>query len=414
MKMSGAAFTICAKNYLAQALTLKESFINKNPGIDFFIFLSDKADAEDLPSDLILLDDSWIKDWKRMAFKYNVIEFSTSVKPFCFNKLFREGYEKVIYLDPDIYITDSLVTIYGYLDYKSIVLSPHYCNIQTEYTGSITEEEILFVGIYNLGFTAIRNNTVGIEIINWWMNRLSNKCYADKHDSLHVDQRWIDFVPAFFPEDTLITHHMGINPAIWNLHERELLNTQNGSYKIRNLRTNETFPLLFFHFSGFDPYNPTLVNRRHPKYNTDKFPSFKPLFTEYIEKEYSNGYDKYSSLNYSFNAFEDGENVLPLYRRLFRINENNISDVDPFSKHSQFRKILYENRLLTNIKTSNFSTFTVNQKNRRSFYERLVIRGLKFMKLVFGIRYYSRLIDFLHENTRLEKQIFFLKFNNDN
>jgi lipopolysaccharide biosynthesis glycosyltransferase len=212
------AFTICAKNYLAQAFTLKESFEIHNPNCDFFIFLSD--DSEGIADSVITLEDSWIPDWKKMAFKYNVIEFSTSVKPFCFKKLFQENYDKIIYLDPDIYVTNPLDEIFDFLENKTIVLTPHYCNIQTEYTGSITEEEILFVGIYNLGFTAIKNNLIGLKIIDWWMNRLSNKCYADKIDALHVDQKWMDFIPAFFPNDVLITHHMGINPAIWNLHER--------------------------------------------------------------------------------------------------------------------------------------------------------------------------------------------------
>lgn len=405
-----AIFTICAKNYLAQALTLKSSLIKTNPEVDFFIFLSDLADVDGLPiSDLILLDNSWIKDWERMAFKYNVIEFSTSIKPFCFNKLFKDGYEKVIYLDPDIYVTDSLTTIFNYLNEKSIVLTPHYCNIQTNFTGAVPEEELLFVGIYNLGFCAICNNKIGVEIVNWWMNRLFDKCYADKIDALHVDQKWMDFIPAFFPNETLITHHMGINPAIWNLHERELLVVKNELYSIKNNVTSEVFPLLFFHFSGFDPFNPTLVNRRHPKYNTTNFPSFIPLFKEYIDNEYANGYDFYSKLSYSFNAFDDGENILPIHRRLFRVNESKIADANPFVETSMFRKLLAENKLLTGIKTNKFSTYTQSEKSRKSLFEKVILKGLKLIKLIVGIRYYSTLIVFLHENTRLDKQDILIK-----
>jgi len=407
-----AVFTICAKNYLAQALTLKSSLLKTNSEIDFFIFLSDLADVEGLPvSDLILLDDSWIKEWERMAFKYNVIEFSTSIKPFCFNKLFKEGYEKVIYLDPDIYVTDSLATIFNYLNEKSIVLTPHYCNIQTNFTGAVPEEELLFVGIYNLGFCAICKDKTGTKIIDWWMNRLFNKCYADKIDALHVDQKWMDFIPAFFPDETLITHHMGINPAIWNLHERELMINENGYYKIKNLVTNEIFPLLFFHFSGFDPFNPTLVNRRHPSYNTTNFPSFIPLFNEYIENEYKNGYDFYSKLNYSFNAFEDGENVLAIHRRLFRVNESKILDANPFEQRSVFREVLKRNKLLTGIKSSKFSTYTNSDKSKKGLYEYAILKCMLFLKLIVGIRYYSTLMLYLNENTRLDKQNYLIKKN---
>ena len=275
--MKNVIFTICAKNYLAQALTLRESVYIHNPEVDFYLFISDLNDSDIVPDFVVELNDDWIPNWKQMAFKYNVIEFSTSIKPFCINKLFLEGYDQVIYLDPDTYVTSNLKPIFNMLGDNSIVLSPHYCNIQTQYSGSVTEEELLWVGIYNLGFCAISNNSVGHKIVAWWCNRLADKCYADHKDGLHVDQKWMDFIPCFFPNDTLITHHMGINPAIWNLHERELEIDNSGKYYIRNIETQELFPLLFFHFSGFDPFNSKVLNRRHPRYGIDKFPTFKPL-----------------------------------------------------------------------------------------------------------------------------------------
>lgn len=411
MKLT-AVFTICAKNYLAQALTLKESFQRLNPDSDFFIFLSDQIENNDVPVEgITLLDNSWIDGWEKMAFKYNVIEFSTSIKPFCFKKLFRQNYSKVIYLDPDIYVTNPLNEIFKYLDEKSIVLTPHYCNIQTEYTGSITEEEILFVGIYNLGFVAINNNLTGNKIIDWWMNRLANKCYADKFDALHVDQKWMDFIPAFFPNETSVTHHLGINPAIWNLHERELIIDENKEYKIRDISTNKAFPLLFFHFSGFDPFKPTLINRRHPKYNTDVYPSYIPLFDEYIKGVYKNGYNKYSKMTYSFNSFEDGENILPLHRRLFRVSEQEYLTENPFSTNSSFVKTLKDKKLLSGIKSKGFSIYTDDQRSKRGMFEKLLISGLKTLKFIVGIQYYASFIVFLNEYSRLEKQIFLLKKN---
>lgn len=405
------AFTICAKNYLAQAISLKESFLNHNQNSDFHIFLSDDPSAlEEIENEIVILDDNWIKDWRRMAFKYNVIEFSTSIKPFCFKKLFGEGYEKIIYLDPDIYVTKTLDEIFNFLNTKSIVLTPHYCNIQTDYKGSISEEEILFVGIYNLGFAAICNNSVGDKIIDWWINRLSNKCYADKFDALHVDQKWMDFIPAFFPNDTLITHHMGINPAIWNLHERELI-IENNEYLIRDIQSGANYPLLFFHFSGFDPYNPKLINRRHPKYNTDIYPSFIPLFDEYIQSVYKNGYDKYSKMNYSFNSFTNGENILPIHRRLYRMKTNEYLDIDPFSESSEFYSVINKNNLLSGIKSSQFSIYTSKERNKRERFKNLLKFAFQTLKRLIGIKYYVVLIQFIHDLTRYEQQTFLIKKN---
>lgn len=406
------AFTICAKNYFAQALTLKKSFQLHNKNCDFFIFLSDDLENQSFENnDVVLLDDSWIVGWEQMAFKYNVIEFSTSIKPFCFKKLFNQNYSKVIYLDPDTYVTNPLDDIYNFLDTKSIVLTPHYCNIQTEYTGSITEEEILFVGIYNLGFCAINNDVVGGKIVEWWINRLANKCYADKYDALHVDQKWMDFIPGFFPNDTLITHHLGINPAIWNLHERELILNEKKEYMIRDTSNQDVFPLLFFHFSGYDPFNPKLINRRHPKYNTDIYPSYIPLFDEYLKGVYENGYDKYSKMSYSFNSFEDGENILPLHRRFFRVLESQFKNDNPFSKESLFFISLKNNKLLTGIKSKKFSSFSEKEKNKRGLFQKLILGVFKILKLLLGIRYYYSLLVFLNDFTRFEKQSFLIKDN---
>ncbi len=403
------AFTICAKNYLAQAMTLKKSFQKHNPNCDFFIFLSDDSiGSESDLQEIIFLDDSWIPDWNKMAFKYNVIEFSTSIKPFCFKKLFLNNYQKVIYLDPDIYVNNKLDEIFDYLEKKSIVLSPHCCNIQTDYTGSISEEEILFVGIYNLGFCAIKNDIVGCRIVDWWMNRLANKCYADKIDALHVDQKWIDFLPGFFPNDILITHHMGINPAIWNLHERELI-IENKQYLIRNILSKETFPLLFFHFSGFDPFKPKLINRRHPKYNTDAYPSYIPIFEEYINEIYINGYEKYSKMEYSYNSFQNGENILPLYRRLYRVYEDKFIEKNPFSSNGNFYKTLKINKLLSGVKSNKFSIFTVEDRNKRGTIEKVIVFMFCFLKSIIGIKYYFTFISFLNNFTRLENQRFLIK-----
>jgi hypothetical protein len=407
--MKKAIFSICAKNYLAQALTLKESVERHNPGIDFFLFLSDLNDSSEVPEFVVELDRDWIPSWRQMAFKYNVIEFSTSIKPFCFDKLFHQGYEKVVYLDPDVYVTADLTPVFDMLNDKSIVLSPHYCNIQTHYTGSVTEEELLWVGIYNLGFTAIKHDDTGRKIMGWWRDRLENKCYADPLDGLHVDQKWMDFIPAFFPDHVFITHHMGINPAIWNLHEREIELVAHGAYAISNVETGEQFPLLFFHFSGFDPFNSQVLNRRHPKYGVKQFPSFKPLVNEYVEAEYRNGYEKFSKLPYSLNAFENGEHIMPVHRRLYRSLEKEVADQNPFSDESKIYKLLKSNKLLSGIKSTGFRSFEPGERAKKGRYMRMLEKVLTVVKRSVGIRYYAALLNNLRPLLRYENQTFLMK-----
>ncbi len=390
------AFTICAKNYLAQALTLRESFLKHNPSLNFFIFLADKIDGVEDVDGIVALDKSWIPDWVNMAFKYDVIEFNTSIKPFCFGKLFKEGYEKVIYLDPDIYVTRPLDYIYECLNNKSVVLTPHYCDIEEHFDGAVSEETFNKVGIYNLGFCALKNDKVGQEIAKWWQNRLQYKCYSQSSEGLFVDQKWMDYIPGFFPDATCVSSHHGMNVAIWNLHERELFIDEKQGYMIRRKKTGDEFPLLFFHFSGFDPFETTVINRRHPQFNVTTYPSFKPIIEEYRERVYANGYDRFSKMTYGFNHYIDGSVITPLQRRIFRVylNEHKV-EFNPFEINTPFYKILKNSRLLlkASTKQNGFASYTKEEKNKGKKLENKVVKPMLRLALRFlGAERYAMLI----------------------
>lgn len=390
------AFTICAKNYLAQALTLKESFLKHNPSLNFFIFLADKIDGVEDVEGVVTLDKSWIPDWVNMAYKYDVIEFNTSIKPFCFGKLFKEGYEKVIYLDPDIYVTRPLDYIYECLNNKSVVLTPHYCDIEEHFDGAVSEETFNKVGIYNLGFCALKNDNVGQEIAKWWQNRLQYKCYSQSSEGLFVDQKWMDYIPGFFPDATCVSSHHGMNVAIWNLHERELFIDDKQGYMIRRKKTEDEFPLLFFHFSGFDPFETSVINRRHPQFNVMTYPSFKPIIEEYRERVYANGYDRFSKMKYGFNHYSDGGVITPLQRRMFRVYLNgNKVEFNPFEINTPFYRILKNSRLLlkANTKQTGFASYTKEEKNKGKKLEDKVVKPMLRLALrVLGAERYAMLI----------------------
>ena len=390
------AFTICAKNYLAQALTLRESFLKHNPSLNFFIFLADKIDGVEDVDGIVALDKSWIPDWVNMSFKYDVIEFNTSIKPFCFGKLFKEGYEKVIYLDPDIYVTRPLDYIYECLNNKSVVLTPHYCDIEEHFDGAVSEETFNKVGIYNLGFCALKNDKVGQEIAKWWQNRLQYKCYSQSSEGLFVDQKWMDYIPTFFPQATCVSSHHGMNVAIWNLHERELYIDDRQGYMIRRKKTGDEFPLLFFHFSGFDPFETTIINRRHPQFNVTTYPSFKPIIEEYRERVYANGYDRFSKMTYGFNHYFDGSVITPLQRRMFRVYlTDHKVEFNPFEINTSFYKILKNSRLLlkASTKQNGFASYTKEEKNKGKKLENKVVKPmLKLALRVLGAERYAMLI----------------------
>ena len=84
--MNKVIFTIVAKNYFASAELLAKSLMNTNCGYDFYIVLADEVCEEisnrnHIGYKLLIANELPIKDFQEMAFKYDVTEFATSIKP---------------------------------------------------------------------------------------------------------------------------------------------------------------------------------------------------------------------------------------------------------------------------------------------------------------------------------------------
>lgn len=407
-----AVFTICAKNYLAQALTLKESF-EKHNNDDFFIYLADEI-TEELSEKYPFIrtpNKEWCPKWQEMAFKYDVMEFSTSIKPFCFDKLF-EKYENVVYIDPDIFVFDNLQIIFEKLNQYSIILTPHFCEIEIDHkTANGYDRSLLCDGIFNLGFVAIHRNETGRKIVQWWKDRLEYFCFHDHLKGLFTDQKWMIYIPALFPEETLITHHLGMNTAVWNLHERNILN-ENGKYFIENRQKTKKDPLLFFHFSGFRPEYPQYLTHRRPEYNVHDFPVMLPMLDMYKERLIFNGYQQLSKLPYAFNFFTNGNLINKIDRRLFRTySEENIITENPFDSNSKFYSFLLKNHLIGAfkekkqkqqqpvIKASNSEKF---KNSRFSWFFRIFIKCI-------GIKRFIWFTGMAQKLSRIENYYFILK-----
>lgn len=206
----------------------------------------------------------------------------------------------------------------------------------------------------------------------------------------------MDYIPGFFPDATCVSSHHGMNVAIWNLHERELFIDEKQGYMIRRKKTGDEFPLLFFHFSGFDPFETTVINRRHPQFNVTTYPSFKPIIEEYRERVYANGYDRFSKMTYGFNHYFDGSVITPLQRRIFRVylNDHKV-EFNPFEINTPFYKILKNSRLLlkASTKQNGFASYTKEEKNKGKKLENKVVKPMLSLALrVLGAERYAMLI----------------------
>ncbi len=128
--MKTVVFTIASKNYFAYVRTLMKSLEDSNPHMDRYVVVVDELDDEfiALPRNFVLLELSRLDlpHPKCFQFRYDIMEFNTAVKPFAIRKLF-EQYDRVIYLDPDIYVYQRLLPVENALDSgNNFVFTPHF------------------------------------------------------------------------------------------------------------------------------------------------------------------------------------------------------------------------------------------------------------------------------------------------
>lgn len=415
-----AIFTIISYNYLPLAWTLMDSVTKSNSSeFDLYVIVADakKEDLQNLNGEkkypIIYLSGEEIFDNKKLtlelAFKYDVTEFCTSLKPFTFLKLAEtKKYSGIIYFDPDVYIYSPIDNLYEILKDKLCVVTPHYYQIEEKYTGFVSEKVILFAGIFNFGFFALNpNHKDAYSLLNWWANRLTDGAYHDKIDAYHTDQKWMDYLPTYFGEDVHILRKPGYNLAIWNLHQRSL-EKKDSKFVIADKGDSNYTDLSFIHFAGFDYNNVNVVHKHYLDVSSSKFPALKELMLAYMECLKDNGYETYINITYRFNYFENNAPIVKFHRRLYRAAlDNNLIYNNPFGcGDGSFFAEIKKNNLL-----AKQSPDKLNEQNYEGVKGKLIIvnRFFKFFKSIVGFERYALFIKFLARYSRYENQYFLLK-----
>ena len=332
-----AACTIISKNYISYARTLANSFLAHHPGSPFFVLLVDRIDSHFEPESekfhLTGIDALHIPDLSRFCFQYTILELNTAVKPYFLSHLLEEyGFKKLIYLDPDIVITENLSELSRLLDQHSIILTPHL-TAQIDDSYKPTELDILLAGSYNLGFLAIGATPTTRTFLKWWQDRLYANCQIAFDKGMFVDQRWIDLVPGLF-DGVHILREPEYNVAYWNLHSRSV-EFSNGRLTVNGE------PCRFFHFSGFDPNEISTISKHQNRFTIDRIGSLAGLFEYYRDLLWSNGYRETRQWPYAFDCFSNDMRIPDVVRAMYRALGQNCGRFgDPFSAdgpHSFFR-----------------------------------------------------------------------------
>ncbi|MBN9661487.1 MAG: glycosyltransferase [Acidobacteria bacterium] len=328
--MGGTAlFTVIAKNYLAHARQLMRSAAVHHPDWRRFVILVDRVDGYFDPAqenfELLSSTDLSIPESRWFHFKYSILELSTAVKPYAFEHLFRlYGFDRIVYLDPDIRIYSPLSRVTEALRSSSIVLTPHL-TAALEDAKRPSEIDILRSGSYNLGFIAIARCASSSAFLCWWQQRLFDHCLVDLPRGLFVDQRWVDLVPGMF-EGVAILRDPGYNVAYWNLSHRPITRSAAG-YSVAGA------PLAFFHFSGYDVDQPGKVSKHQNRHDLQALPQVvRQIFSDYGEQLLAEGLTACRNWPQAYSYFENGTAIPDMCRPIHHEEPELARSVsDPFS-----------------------------------------------------------------------------------
>ncbi|MFI3157696.1 MAG: hypothetical protein QX199_16245 [Methylococcaceae bacterium] len=307
-------YTSITKSYLPKARVLAKSVKRFHPDWTFVLLYSDDLpvgfDLKQEPFDEILtLEQLDLPSWKSWAFGHAVVELCTAVKgPAAELLAQRPGVNKIMYLDPDIKVFNSLSSLESLLDQYQILLTPHLLDAEQD-INAIQDNEIsaLKHGVYNLGFFAAGTSGQGLDFIRWWAERLRLFCRDDIPGGLFTDQRWCDLAPAFF-SGLGIVRDRGCNVATWNIAHRRLSKDDAGIFFVADV------PLRFYHFTGYDSGDGLGMLMRYASSQTIAH----ELWNAYAKDLLAEGQGDACYSGWYYGQFENGEPIPVEARRLYQ------------------------------------------------------------------------------------------------
>lgn len=227
--------TLFDSNYLTRGLAMYESLKEHSKEFHLFIFAFDNRSCDLLKK--LNLEKTTIVSLREFEDDELLrIKDSRSAGEYCWTctpsiiKYAIEKYhlESCTYVDADVYFYANPSVLIEEMGNKSVLITEH--RYTSEYDQSATS------GIYCVQFMTFRNNTNGMNVLNWWRNACNTWCYARVEDGKFGDQKYLDDWPTRF-ENIHVLQHVGGGVAPWNIQQHDI--------------SNKDFDLIFYHFHNF-------------------------------------------------------------------------------------------------------------------------------------------------------------------
>jgi hypothetical protein len=181
-----------------------------------------------------------------------------------------EEFDKVIFIDPDMYFTGSPQFLFDELDKYDALLAPHWSEVNP-----LRYEDGLFSvmrnGLYSGGFVGATKKA--LPVLNWWAGVCHYKIEESKELGVFVDQKYLDLFPLLL-ENTGVIRHPGCNLTNINLL------TCPRSLENGKLMISKKYEPIFIHFT-----RDTIFNIRN-----GNDPLLLPFLKQYFDELKNEGY----------------------------------------------------------------------------------------------------------------------------
>lgn len=268
--MKTAVCTISTKSHLFKSLALFES-VRQYSSSDLFCLVTDASETEkqvlfhvNHPADLT----SGIAE--KLKKKYKGDKLRWSLKPVYVKHLLEQGYDRVIYVDNDIFFYSSPDFLFERLETSDFLLTPHFYKADPAKEQNWLEANFR-VGLYNAGFFGANRNA--IPVLDWWSECCLYAIGKSYWRGLYDDQKYLDLVPVLFDKAEII-RHPGCNLAGWNDEYSTILNTED-TFSVNGC------PVVFIHFAELTMER--FSGKNHPLYS---------LYRQYVTtlNKYNSGF----------------------------------------------------------------------------------------------------------------------------
>jgi len=191
------------------------------------------------------------------------------------------------YLDADVFFFSNPEILIEEMENKSILLTEHRYTPEYDQTNTC--------GRFCVQFLTFKNDQHGMLALNWWRDSCNEWCFSRFEDGKFGDQKYLDDWPSRF-QGVHVLQNLGGGVAPWNVQKFDLV-------------SNQTGPLIFYHFHGYNELENDKIDLGSYRLGTDDIRIVYAPYVKKLEKitrelrkidPYSdyNGVAKYKGLNW--------------------------------------------------------------------------------------------------------------------